>query len=75
MRFNVSVPGYIDIGTFDTLRDLREGLADSGCKKRFTLDEYETMVQSLIWFDIWSRKMSSDPGRFFFIKVVEEECE
>lgn len=73
MRFNVSVPGYTDIGTFDSHRELRKGLADSGCMKHFTIDEYEDMVQSLIRYDMWYHRMSSDPSKSFLIKVVEED--
>ena len=71
MRYKVSIPGYADIATCETVKELRQAIIDGGCKHSVTTSDLMDMMDALLSGGVWTHKVVDDPRLTFVVEVVE----
>lgn len=71
MRYKVSIPGYTDIATCETAKELVWAIIDGGCKHSVTTSDLMDMMDSLLIDGVWTHRFSDDPRFTFVVEVVE----
>lgn len=71
MRYKVSVPGYIDVATCGTVKELRKAMIDGGCMHSVTTSDLADMMDALLSEGVWTHRFADDPRFEFVVEVVE----
>ena len=71
MRYKVSIPGYTDIATCETAKELVWAIIDGGCKHSVTTSDLMDMMDALLSGGVWSHKLADDLRFEFVVEVVE----
>lgn len=71
MRYKVSIPGYTDIATCETAKELVWAIIDGGCKHSVTTSDLMEMMDALLTGGVWTHKVADDPRFEFVVEVVE----
>lgn len=70
MTYKIYVPGYIDIASCETFKEIRKALDDGGCMHRITAKDFDEMTDALLDRGVWVHKFADDPRFNFIVEVI-----